>query len=104
MSAPSASNAPAAAAKPKKTGVPCGCGCGEITNPGRSFRQGHDARVPLGASCRRCKATGTFAVGKVPACDAHLPAIVKAEAADGRVSVRSLPKPPAAKPAPAKAS
>lgn len=31
-------------AKPAKAGVPCGCGCGVTTNPGRSFRQGHDAK------------------------------------------------------------
>lgn len=93
MSAAASASVPAPAPKPKKTGVPCGCGCGELTNPGRSFRQGHDARVPLGAACRRCKATATFAVGKVPACSAHLPATVTAEAAGGRVSVRELPKP-----------
>lgn len=28
----------------KKEGVLCGCGCGEMTAPGRKFLQGHDAR------------------------------------------------------------
>lgn len=81
-------------AKPKKTGVPCGCGCKETTNPGRLFRQGHDARVPLNAKCTHgdCKATAGFAVGKVPACKAHLASVVTDQAGSGRVSVRQLPK------------
>lgn len=31
-------------ARTKKEGVLCGCGCGEMTKPGRQFLQGHDAR------------------------------------------------------------
>lgn len=31
-------------AKPAKVGQPCLCACGELANPGRAFRQGHDAR------------------------------------------------------------
>ena len=30
--------------KSKKPQISCLCGCGEITNPGRKFRTGHDAR------------------------------------------------------------
>ena len=74
----------------KKTPVlsPCGCGCGEQTP--RRFRPGHDARVPLGATCQPsdgdCDATATFAIGKVPVCDAHLAGRVR-DAEGGRVRV-----------------
>jgi hypothetical protein len=74
---------------------PCGCGCGEQTP--RRFRPGHDARVPLGATCQPadgdCDATATFALGKVPVCDAHLAARVRD--VDG-ARVRVLAAPPAA--------
>lgn len=90
-----ATDAPAPA-KPKKTGVPCGCGCGETTKPGSRFLQGHDARVPLGAACRKCKKTATLAVGKVPTCDAHAASTIREVAnGDKRASVRVLPPKPA---------
>lgn len=37
-------SAPAQTTKAKQ-GQPCLCGCGEITNPNRMFRQGHDQRL-----------------------------------------------------------
>lgn len=32
-------------AKEGKQAAPCRCGCGEMANPGRMFRQGHDQRL-----------------------------------------------------------
>jgi hypothetical protein len=71
---------------------PCGCGCGEQTP--RRFRPGHDARVPLGATCQpasgTCDQTATFALGKVPVCDTHLAGRVR-ENDGGRVRLLQAP-------------
>ena len=39
-----ATQTPTPKTKSKKPQIGCLCGCGEVTNPGRKFRTGHDAR------------------------------------------------------------
>lgn len=87
--------APAAPAEPKAKKAPelrpCGCGCGEKTP--RRFRPGHDARIPMGATCASCDAKATMAAGKTPACDTHLASVARkaaTSAANGRIAVRAL--------------
>lgn len=77
----------------------CKCGCG--AQVARDYKQGHDARIPLGASCSRCRKPATLAVGKRPACDSHVADVIRATTtASGRVAVRKLTAAPA-KPRPA---